>query len=130
VYNRDKLTLQAEYLEGSGTGITKSVPPRPVISARDYSWLLWHGGLSLHTQAGRLCLRYDYLDANRDLGGDTEVRDLIAGLNYYIKGNNAKIQVNVLRRNGAEGLGSSVSNPSSDIQNDRTELRANFQVAF
>jgi predicted porin len=58
-------------------------------------------------------LRYDYLDANRDLGGDTEVRDIIAGLNYYIKGNNAKIQVNVLRRNGAEGLGNSVSNPSS-----------------
>jgi hypothetical protein len=36
----------------------------------------------------------------------------------------------VLRRDGAQGLGGSVSNPSSAIQNDRTELRANFQVAF
>ncbi|HEX8237545.1 MAG TPA: hypothetical protein VF600_16430, partial [Abditibacteriaceae bacterium] len=73
---------------------------------------------------------YDFLDANRDLGGDTEVRDIIAGVNYYLKGNNAKIQVNVLRRNGAQGLGGSVSNPSSDIQNDRTELRVQGQVSF
>jgi phosphate-selective porin len=100
-----------------------------VISARDIRGYYGSVGYRLTPKLEGV-LRYDYLDANRDLGGDTEVRDIIAGLNYYIKGNNAKIQVNVLRRNGAEGLGNSVSNPSSDIQNDRTELRANFQVAF
>jgi hypothetical protein len=32
------------------------------------------------------------------------VRDLTFGVNYYIKGNNAKIQVNVVRRNGGSDL--------------------------
>jgi hypothetical protein len=130
VYNSNKLTLQAEYLEGSGVGITNSVPPAaPTISARDIRG--YYGSVGYRfTPKLEGVLRYDFLDANRDLGGDTEVRDIIAGLNYYLKGNNAKIQVNVLRRNGAQGLGSSVSNPSSDIQNDRTELRVQGQVSF
>jgi hypothetical protein len=130
VYNRDKLTLQAEYLEGSGVGITNSVPPAaPVISARDIR--SYYGSVGYRfTPKLEGVLRYDFLNADRDAAGDTEVRDLIAGLNYYIKGNNAKIQVNVLRRDGAQGLGGSVSNPSSAIQNDRTELRVQGQVAF
>jgi hypothetical protein len=122
--------LQAEYLEGSGVGITNSVPPAaPVISARDIRSYYGTVGYRFTPKLEGI-LRYDYLDANRDLGGDTTVRDIIAGLNYYIKGNNAKIQVNVLRREGASGLGGTVTNPSSDIQNDRTELRVQGQVSF
>jgi hypothetical protein len=129
VYNRDKLTLQAEYLEGSGTGITNVGSSGPVISARDIRGYYGTVGYRFTPKLEGV-LRYDFLNANRDGAGDTEVRDIIAGLNYYIRGNNAKIQVNVLRRDGAGGLGSSVSNPSSDIQNDRTELRVQGQVAF
>jgi phosphate-selective porin len=76
-------------------------------------------------------LRYDYLNADRDGAGDTSVRDLILGLNYYLKGN-TKIQANLIRRDGAHDLAgaSSVTNPHSDIHNDRTELRTSVQVAF
>jgi phosphate-selective porin len=72
--------------------------------------------------------RYDYLDADRDLEV-THVRDLILGVNYYLKGNNAKLQANLIKRSGASALTPS-SNPASDIVNDRTELRLQGQVAF
>jgi phosphate-selective porin len=74
--------------------------------------------------------RYDFLNVDRDATGDTTVRDLIFGLNYYIKGNNAKVQANLIRRNGAKDLSGTVANPATDIHNDRTELRIQGQVAF
>jgi hypothetical protein len=52
-------------------------------------------------------------------------------LNYYIKGNNAKIQANLIRRDGAEGLAStSAITNNNNLKDDSTQLRIQGQVAF
>ncbi len=76
--------------------------------------------------------RYDYMDVDRNNPGFT-VKDISLGLNYYIKGNNAKIQANIVRRNGtgtaAAAVGASGSGLGS-IANDSTALILQGQVAF
>jgi len=44
-------------------------------------------------------------------------------LNYYLKSNNAKIQLDLVKHDGPFGSG-------SGYQYDWTELRSGFQVAF
>lgn len=114
VYKRGKVGLQAEYLDGQtqvrGTATTTNV--------RGY-----YGSLSyLFTPKLEGAFRYDYFNANRSLA-DSDVHDYTLGLNYYIKGNNAKIQTNIVQRNGN-------TNAPAGLRNDRTELRTNFQIAF
>jgi Phosphate-selective porin O and P len=130
VYKKDKLTLQAEYLKGSAQGITAiGVPPAAdTVTLRDIKGYYGHIGY-LFTPKIEGIFRYDYLDSNRQASGDSTTRDLIFGLNYYLKGNNAKLQVNLLKRNGGD-FATASSNPHSDLRNDRTELRTAFQVAF
>jgi len=63
--------------------------------------------------------RYDkFNDTNK---GDATESTL--GLNYYLKSNSAKIQLNMVKHDGPFGSG-------SGYQYDWTELRSGFQVAF
>jgi hypothetical protein len=67
-------------------------------------------------------VRYDRWDPNTAVGGDAE-HDWVLGANYYIRGRNARIQLNVVRKSiGAAApayLGSS-----------RTLVLTNFQTAW
>lgn len=63
--------------------------------------------------------RYDKF--NDALKGDATESTL--GLNYYLKSNNAKIQLNLVKHDGPFGSG-------TGYQYDWTELRSGFQVAF
>ena len=113
-YKKDKLSFQAEYLTGdsqlqNGTGV------------RDISGYYGSVGYLFNPKLEGV-FRYDYLDSNKAVA-NADVRDLVLGLNYYIKGNNAKIQTNLVKRNGGAGA-------AADLQNDRMELRTNFQVSF
>ena len=125
-YKKNKFSLQGEYLEGDSQGFVNGTGD---LTARDLRGYYLGVGYAFSPKIEGV-FRYDYLDADRDGSGDTSVRDLIAGINYYIKGNNAKIQFNILRRNGASDLTFGSSNPASDTRNDRTEFRTNFQIAF
>ena len=115
VYKKDKLTFQNEYLEGTTQlrgGVANS-DVRGFYSSLGY----------LFTPKIEGVLRYDTFDSNRN-AANADVKDITLGLNYYLKGNNAKIQANIVRRNGGPG------SPIADLRPDRTELRTNFQVAF
>jgi len=123
-YKRDKWSAQAEFLNGDsqplGGGATRDV--------RSY-----YGSVGyLFTPKLEAVARYDNFDINRNAAG-FDVQDITLGLNYYIKGNNAKIQANVVRRNGtgtaAAAPGASGSGLGS-IANDSTALVVQGQVAF
>ena len=130
-YKKNKWTLQTEYL----TGDAQRLPSDISAFNRDVRGYYGHVGY-LFTPKIEGVLRYDYFDFDTKLN-DASVRDLIAGINYYIKGNNAKIQLNVVKRNGGAdlnsanffGSSSSSSNPRG-FASDRTELRLQGQVAF
>lgn len=114
-YKKDKLTLQSEYLKGDaqladGTGI------------RDIAGYYGLVGYQINKRVEAV-FRYDSLDTNRNASG-AKVSDLTLGLNYYLKGNNAKIQTNIVRHSGAAGAS------IAGLRPDRTELRTAFQVAF
>jgi phosphate-selective porin len=115
VYKKNKVTFQSEYLQGE-TQLRGGIPSSDV---RGYYASLGY----LFTPKIEGVLRYDTFDSARNLA-NAEARDITLGLNYYIKDNNAKIQANIIRRNGAPG------SPVVDLRPDRTELRTNFQVAF
>ena len=113
-YKRDKVTFQSEYLTGKQQlqGAATNSEIQGYYASIGY----------LFTPKVEGVLRYDSLDTNRNVN-NAEVKDITLGLNYYIKGNNAKIQANIVRRNSDQGA------PAA-LRNDRTELRTNFQVAF
>ena len=64
--------------------------------------------------------RYDNLNTDRSKGNST-LKDYTLGLNYYLKGNEAKIQFNVIDHNGDSGARGF---------RDGTELRTAFQATF
>lgn len=117
VYKSGRATLQSELL----TGETR------------YPVRGWYGHAGwLITPRVEATARYDVFDFNRHSPGDSAVRDLIGGVNYYLKANSVKIQANLLRRNGGKGLlaadgywANAVSFSQSNVQ-----LRLNFQVSF
>lgn len=117
-YKRDKLTLQGEFLTGKASPIAIGANN---IAGRDIQGYYGHIGYLLKPQLEAV-LRYDYLDTNRH-ADNADLTDVTLGLNYYLKGNNAKIQSNLIRRS------SSAAAPAA-LRDDRYELRTNFQVAF
>jgi hypothetical protein len=130
-YKKNKWTLQSEFVTTSADSQNAS------LSSYDRSARGYYGHVGyLFTPKIEGVLRYDYYNFDRNLG-DAAVRDLIAGVNYYIKGNNAKIQLNVVRRSGGSdltstnGFGSSgsSSNPRG-FATDRTEVRLQGQIGF
>jgi hypothetical protein len=113
-YQRNKWTAQAEYL----TANADTIAGGSVRDVRSY-----YGSLGYRfTNRLEGVVRYDVFDFTRG-AADGEISEATLGLNYYIKGNNAKIQANIVKRNGDE------SAPSGS-RNDSTQLRTNFQVAF
>lgn len=126
-YQRDKWTFRAEYLTGQSE--------RQAINGDDFDNDLnsYYAHIGYYfTPKIEGVLRYDYLNLDSNQS-DASVRDIVAGVNYYIKGNNAKIQLNVLRRNGGSGIVSGngfSSSLANAFGNDRTELRLQGQVAF
>lgn len=117
-YKRGKLNLISEYLRGNSQVVTDASGTR---LSRDISGYYGHLGYSIRPQL-EATLRYDAFNTNRD-ASNARVRDYILGLNYYLKGNNAKIQTNLVRRQADPGA-------TASLRDSRTELRTNFQVAF
>jgi hypothetical protein len=114
VYKKDKFSAQAEYLKGESQLQTAAA----VNEIQGY-----YGSIGyLFTPKLEGVFRYDSLDTNRNVN-NARLRDITLGLNYYIKGNNAKIQANIVQRESDAGV------PAA-LRNDRTELRTNFQIAF
>ena len=117
VYKRGRTTFQTEYAAGK-----HRFEPRGYYA---------HVGVAV-TPKIETTARYDVFDFDRDSAGGTEVRDAILGVNYLLRGNNAKIQANVIHRDGGANLVGVAGLPSSAaaFANSGTQLRVNFQVGF
>lgn len=117
VYKRAKTTFQAEYLSGKGTA---NVTPETFKDVRGY-----YGSLGyLFTPRIEGVLRYDTLkrETQTDAAGN-KINETLLGLNYYLKGNNAKAQINLVKSNNS-------FNTSTPLSGDNLALRTQFQVAF
>ena len=117
-YKKDRLTLIGEYLRGDAQTVTDTSGAN---LTRNIDGYYGHIGYFIR-QRLEATLRYDHFNSNRDIS-NADLTDYILGLNYYIKGNNAKIQTNLVRRQGHNGV-------TAALRDSRTELRTNFQVAF
>jgi phosphate-selective porin len=120
-YKHGKITAQAEYLHGNEMGTLNGA-----LTQRNIQSYYGSIGYLLRPKIEGV-VRYDYFDTNRALVG-ANGSDITLGVNYYLKGTNAKIQANLVRRSGdpaahtTSGLG--------DLRNNRYELRTNFQIGF
>lgn len=112
-YKKDKLTLQSEYTKLKFNAVQNGT----TLNRKGYY------GSAGYLFAPKIegVLRYDKFDANT-VTPNTNTREMTLGVNYYIKGNNAKIQANIVKVDPPTGAGGSSAS--------RTELRTNFQVAF
>lgn len=122
-YNKDKIYAAGEYLRGDSVPInfgTNNTTGAPVIvNGRDIEGYYAAAGYMFTPKVQGL-LRYDNLDTNRDASNMT-LQDYTLGLNYFIKGNEAKIQFDVVDHEGdANAIG---------FRNG-IELRTAFQAAF
>ncbi len=131
VYKKNKITFQNEYGTGHDQNRTSGLTG---VAARERKFSGYYSSLGyLFTSEIEGVLRYDYFKFDRNVK-DTGVRELTAGINYYIKGNNAKIQANIVRVQGAQGLtaanGFGGGGQGNGFQNDRTEFRLQGQVSF
>lgn len=135
VYKKDKMTLQAEYLTGDTLGFRETTPTAATVATINELKGYYASVGYLFTPKLEGVFRYDYLDTRSrttsPFKDDTAVRDIILGLNYYIKGNNAKIQANIVRRNGGLNAATpSTGNPTVNLRDNSTQLRIQGQVAF
>ena len=124
-YNKAKIYAAAEYLRGNAVPInlrqgnaTGTITPINV-AGRDIKGYYGAVGYSFTPKLQGL-FRYDNLDTDRNAGNST-LRDYTLGLNYYLKGNEAKVQFNVIDHNGDSGARGF---------RDGTELRTAFQATF
>ncbi len=123
VYKKSKLTLQSEYLDGKTQGLLGAPP---AATTRDVKGYYGHVGYFFAPKLEGIA-RYDYFNTDKNVA-NADATDITLGANYYIKGNNAKIQLNLVRRDGNPAA--KTGNGAGDLRNDRYELRTNFQVAF
>lgn len=113
VYKKNKITAQTEYL----TANSQTIADTFVRDVRSY-----YGSVGyLFTKKLEGVARYDVFDFTNGASG--KISEATLGVNYYIHGNNAKIQANVVQRNGDE-------NAPSGFRNDGVQLRTSFQAAF
>jgi hypothetical protein len=111
-YKKGKLSLQGEYIEGNYADA--------INGTQDIQSYYGHSGYFLTSKLEGV-VRVDYFNY-RNL--HAAIKEYTLGLNYYLKGNNAKIQLNVIKRDGDKDA------PGTVLDNDATELRTNFQIAF
>lgn len=131
-YMQDKWTLRAEYL----TGKNQVIAAAPGVTRNIRSYYALAGYKFTPKLEGML--RLDRFDFDNSLlpapgaSGDTGVDEITAGVNYYIKGNNAKIQANIVHRNGGAGLigANGFGSNATGFGKSSTQLRTNFQVSF
>ena len=109
-YTRNKFWVWGEYAKGS----------------RDSGATIVDGNGFNLTAGYRLSPKLEAV-ARYDKFSDTDkgdAKEATLGLNYYLKSNNAKIQLNLVKHDGPSGVS------GSGYSNDWTELRSGFQVAF
>ncbi len=131
VYKNDKITFQNEYGSGHDQNQTLGLIGA---AARERKFDSYYSSLGyLFTPKIEGVLRYDYFRFDRNIN-NSDVRELTAGINYYLRGNNAKIQANIVRVEGGKGLtaanGFGGGGSGQGFQNTRTEFRVQGQVAF
>ena len=122
-YNKAKIYAAAEYLRGNAVPITfgtNNANNAPIIvNGRDIQG--YYGAVGyMFTPKLQGLFRYDNLDTNRDASNMT-LQDYTLGLNYFLKGNEAKVQFNIVNHNGDAGAVGF---------RDGTELRTAFQASF
>ncbi len=121
-YKKDKITYQGEYTRGDSD--INLAAPAPATSKEVKAF---YGSLGyLITPKLELVGRYDNLKREFSAAptSDSRSRETTLGVNYYIKGNNAKIQANVVKiDNKATAAG-----PAGN--NDSIALRTQFQIGF
>ena len=117
VYARDKFTFQTEYLKGKGT---VNVTPETFKDVRGYYASLGYK----FTPRIEGVLRYDTLKRDfQTAATGNETTETILGLNYYLKGNNAKLQLNLVKSDN------DFNTPTAQT-GDNLALRTQLQVAF
>ncbi len=131
VYKKDKITFQNEYSSGHDQNRSKSAVGA---AARERKFNGYYSSLGyLFTPQIEGVLRFDNFRFDRNVA-NTDVREFTVGVNYYLKGNNAKIQANIVRLRGGTGLtatnGFGGGGQGGGFQNDRTEFRLQGQVSF
>jgi phosphate-selective porin len=111
-YKHDKFSLQGEYLDGDYSD--------PVNGTQDVRSYYGNAGYFLTPKLEGVARAdfFDYKNLN------ATIKQYTLGLNYYLKGNNAKIQLNLVHTDGDPAA------PGSTFDNDSNELRTLFQVAF
>jgi len=111
-YKHDKLSLQGEYTQGDYSD--------PVNGTQDIRGYYSNIGYFLTPKLEGVARAdfFDYKNLN------AAIKQYTLGLNYYLKGNNAKIQLNLVHTDGNPAA------PGSAFDNDSNELRTLFQVAF
>ena len=121
VYKKDKITAQTEYFTGKGT-IGTAVETFKDVRA-------YYGSLGyLIRPRIELVGRYDSLKRDFQTSPTTnnnKTNEITLGLNYYLKSNNAKAQVNLVRANNSFDKA-----PAGGFEGDNYALRTQFQVAF
>lgn len=112
-YKKDKISFQAEYSQ-----LKSKVQNAPGAFKNGKGY---YAGLGyLITPKVELTARYDSLKQEQTAGTGTS-KEISGGINYYIKGNNAKIQANIVKVDGeANALSTS----------DSLQLRTQYQVSF
>jgi phosphate-selective porin len=114
VYKKNKLGLQGEYFKAKLNGSNGAD-----IDAKSYY------GLASYKLSPVLegVLRYDEFDPSVTTA-NAITKEALVGLNYQIKGNNARVQANLVRVERTPATGDSALDPKS------TELRVQFQLGF
>ena len=119
VYKKKQLSLAAEYSKGKSKNKTT---PATFKNGEGYYASVGY----LINPKFELVGRYDEFKTNLS-GVSNKSEEISGGVNYYIKGNNAKLQTDLVKVNG--GLNGPTSGPFNDGF-DSLQLRTQFQVAF
>ena len=124
-YNKSKVYAAAEYLRGNAVPIslgqtnTGGVITPVNVAGRDIEGYYGAFGYSFTPKLQGL-FRYDNLDTDRKTNNST-LKDYTLGLNYFLKGTEAKVQFNVVDHQGDAN--------ARGFQHG-TELRTAFQASF
>ncbi len=122
-YNKNKIYAAGEYLRGDAVpinfGLNTTTNAPIIVNGRDIEGYYAAVGYMFAPKLQGL-FRYDNFDTDRNAGNST-LKDYTLGVNYFLKGTEAKVQFNVIDHNGDSGARGF---------RDGTELRTAFQASF